>query len=54
MEFVTIFIAVLGIEYLWWVLSCRRNRRERMERMAASLKQWAKDNQDSWTEADDK
>ena len=54
MEFVTIFIAVLGIEYIWWVISCRRNRRARKERMAASLKHWAEDYRDSWTEADDK
>jgi hypothetical protein len=54
MEFATIFIAVLAIEYIWWVLSCRRNRRARKERMAASLKHWAESNRDSWTEADDK
>ena len=54
MEFVTIFIAVLGIEYLWWVFACRRNRRDRKARMTAALRNWINAQRNEWTEADGK
>lgn len=53
MEIATIFLALLGFEYLWWVLARRRNLRIRRERIAAALQSWVGSQRNEWTEEDD-
>lgn len=52
MVIVTVFLALVAINALWFVQSKRRNRRK--ARMNASMRAWINHQQHGWTEADDK